>query len=243
MDNQGIESVKLFERRMSNEGQNPYIGSFIISDASLRMAAETGEKKVDNTSFFLLLSLRQYLVFAASMAVTASAALIFAQEKLVIIPASMILALCLLWLAAGRYFTRKFVATVEKSVSQRSPGYLSDFNILLSAPLGDVSGQLKARFTALMQLGDVFLSRIRDMNYKALFGDSYWRDRIITNYIYDLSGKPSDSEYAVELANKMKTALWFSDEQKQSVPSMPDALIEAGRATMEYNLRGREERE
>jgi hypothetical protein len=74
------------------------------------------------------------------------------------------------------------------------------------------------------------------MNYKSLFGDSYWRERVITNYIYDLLGKSSDSGQSVELANKMETTLWFSPEQKQPDRLMLDALIEAGRVTMKHNL-------
>lgn len=84
------------------------------------------------------------------------------------------------------------------------------------------------------------------MNYKALFGDRYWRERIITNYIYELLDNKLDSQQetqVVERANKMKTTLWFSDEQKQSVPTMLDALIESGRVTMKYKLGKKEVQE
>lgn len=90
---------------------------------------------------------------------------------------------------------------------------------------------------AVIGLGDVFLSRIRDMNYKSLFGDSYWRERVLTNYIYQLLGKPSNASEAIEQANQMGTTLWFSAEQKRPGTHMLDALIEAGRATMEHQLR------
>jgi hypothetical protein len=75
------------------------------------------------------------------------------------------------------------------------------------------------------------------MNYKSLFSDRYWRERVITNYIYHLLDKPSDAQQAVELANQMDTTLWFSAEQKRSGSQMLDALIKAGRATMEHQLR------
>jgi hypothetical protein len=159
-----------------------------------------------------------------------------ADEKWLIIPASMILALCLLWLGAGYFIARKFVSAIKEIVSEESPAFMSDFEILQTVPLKDVLRELGARISSLGRLGDVFLNRIRDMNYKSLFGDSYWRERTMTNYIYHLLDKPSDARQAVELANQMGTTLWFSAEQKRPGTHMLDALIEAGRATLEHQL-------
>ena len=235
-DNQGIESVKLFERRKSNEGENPYIGLFIISDASRKETA-VAEETAGSTSFFLRWSLRQYQWLAALLAVSSVVLLAVADEKWLVVPASMILALCLLWLGAGYFIARKFVSAIKEIVSEESPAFMSDFEILQTVPLKDVLRELGARISSLGRLGDVFLNRIRDMNYKSLFGDSYWRERIMTNYIYHLLDKPSDARQAVELANQMGTTLWFSAEQKRPDAHMLDALIEAGRATMEHQLR------
>ena len=236
-DNQGIESVKLFERRMSKEGKVPYIGAFIVSDASRREIAGLADEDTGKTSFFLQWSLRQYQVLAAVLAAVALLVLVASGEKLLIIPVSMVLSICLLCLGASYLMARKFVSAVKGIVSQESPGYLSDFKILQTVPLKYVLLQLNVRLSSLGRLGDVFLSRIRDMNYKSLFGDSYWKDRVITCYIYHLLGKPSGSQQSVELANRMDTTLWFSAGQKQPGALMLDALVEAGRATMEHQLR------
>jgi hypothetical protein len=60
---------------------------------------------------------------------------------------------------------------------------------------------------------------------------------VITCYIYHLLGKPSGVQQSVELANRMDTTLWFSAGQKQPGALMLDALVEAGRATMDHQLR------
>lgn len=235
-DNQGIESVKLFERRKSNEGKNPYIGLFIISDAS-RKETVVEEESAGSTSFFLRWSLRQYQWLAVLLAASSVVLLAVADEKWLVIPTSMILALCLLWLGAGYFIARKCVSAIKGIVSEESPAFMSDFEILQTVPLKDVLRELGARISSLGRLGNVFLNRIRDMNYKSLFSDRYWRERVITNYIYHLLDKPSDAQQAVELANQMDTTLWFSAEQKRSGSQMLDALIKAGRATMEHQLR------
>jgi hypothetical protein len=226
----------LFERRKSNEGKNPYIGLFIISDAS-RKETVVEEESAGSTSFFLRWSLRQYQWLAVLLAASSVVLLAVADEKWLVIPTSMILALCLLWLGAGYFIARKCVSAIKGIVSEESPAFMSDFEILQTVPLKDVLRELGARISSLGRLGNVFLNRIRDMNYKSLFSDRYWRERVITNYIYHLLDKPSDAQQAVELANQMDTTLWFSAEQKRSGSQMLDALIKAGRATMEHQLR------
>jgi predicted acylesterase/phospholipase RssA len=236
LDNQGIESVKLFERRMSNEGVNPYIGTFIISDAS-RKGIEVPETEVPvKTPFLLHWSLRHYQMISCVLAVLSAVVLSLFESKWIIVPAAMVLTVCLLWLAAGYVLARQFITAIKGIVSEESPDFLKDFGALQKVPLKYVVRELASRLSSIGRLGDVFLSRIRDMNYKSLFGDSYWRERVITNYIYDLLGKSSDSGQSVELANKMETTLWFSPEQKQPDRLMLDALIEAGRVTMKHNL-------
>lgn len=109
----------------------------------------------------------------------------------------------------------------------------------------------RARSIVIMS-SEVFLKRMRQLNYGRIYDDERWKNRSITNLIYELRKDQSWvsmakngtlQEYLVpskkvqensdKIAN-MGTTLWFTDEDKAN--GMPQALLSAGQYTICYNL-------
>jgi hypothetical protein len=103
-----------------------------------------------------------------------------------------------------------------------------------------------------MMSSTVFLKRIRKLSYETLYNDPDWRNRMITNTIYELRTdekwasrmkngtipeylKPSEAmqKNSYQAAN-MGTTLWFTDEDKAM--GVPEAILAAGQYTICYNL-------
>jgi len=238
VDNQGIDSVLLFERRKSGGGKKPFIGTFIISDVSRKMVKYPDEP-AEGDSWWLRISLRQYTWAAWGVVLLAAAGIWFSTAKWLTVLASIMLTLGGLWTLLVVWLVKKFASLIRASTSQESAAFIANFNILRRVGLRYVIHQLKARIASVGRLGDVFLNRIRDLNYRSLFGDKDWNYRVRTNYIYDLKNEDALSpalKTLIDTANNMGTTLWFSDDEERSDAHMLDALIVAGQATLCHNL-------
>ena len=106
--------------------------------------------------------------------------------------------------------------------------------------------------SVLMMSSEVFLKRLRQVNYDALYEDEQWKDRVMSSTVYELRPgeqwrglhkdgsrtaflTPSEAmQQNSALAASMGTTLWFTDEEKSN--GMPQALLAAGQYTMCYNL-------
>ena len=104
----------------------------------------------------------------------------------------------------------------------------------------------------LMMSSEVFLKRLRQMNYNSLHGDEAWLNRIVSVAIYELCPAerwesmfkngtlpaglaPSDAmQQNSKRAASMGTTLWFTPEEKAA--GMPADLLAAGQYTTCYNL-------
>lgn len=238
VDNQGIESIMLFEKRKSRNDATPFIGTFIISDVAKKEVQYPAQKTM-RKNILLNISILQYNVIATLFLIMAIVLLWFTDKKWVVIGSSVLLTLCSLWLITGLWATKKFVDSIKDTVSQESTSFIADFNILRSVKLKYVVKLLSVRLTSLGRLADVFLKRIRDLNYKMLFGDKHWKYRIRTNYIYHLKDDPEVSEtlrpFVME-ANEMGTTLWFPAKTTDSPINTLDALVITGQAAMCHNL-------
>jgi hypothetical protein len=109
----------------------------------------------------------------------------------------------------------------------------------------------RARSIVIMS-SEVFLKRMRQLNYGRIYDDERWKNRSITNLIYELrAGQSWDSmtkngtmpaylapskeiqENSAKAAN-MGSTLWFTQEDKDA--RMPQALMAAGQYTICFNL-------
>ena len=104
----------------------------------------------------------------------------------------------------------------------------------------------------LMMSSEVFLKRMRQLNYSRIYDDDRWKNRTITNVIYELrtgekwaskikSGNmsqdltPSDAmQENSATAAAMGTTLWFTKEDFDN--KVPQALMAAGQYTICFNL-------
>lgn len=103
-----------------------------------------------------------------------------------------------------------------------------------------------------MMSSEVFIKRLRQMNYGTIYSDEEWHNRVITATVYELrdgerweskNRNGSLSDYLTPstamqqnsvLATSMNTTLWFTPEDKAQ--GKPQALMAAGQYTMCYNL-------
>jgi len=108
--------------------------------------------------------------------------------------------------------------------------------------------------SVIMMSSEVFLKRLRQMNYKSIFEDPIYRSRAVSSTIYELGNNKKQtwmsnvkngiipeelapSEVMQETTNKaagMGTTLWFTEAEKQD--KMPHNLLAAGQYTVCFNL-------
>ncbi|MCB0533520.1 MAG: patatin-like phospholipase family protein [Saprospiraceae bacterium] len=240
VDNQGIEGVMNLDKSVYDNTGKPYVGTFIVSDVTTKQVDYPTETP-GRSPILLNVSLRFYNLLAMILLAGLLALIWFTSNKWLLVGSAVLATICILWLVAGLWLTKKFIRSIKKTVSQESPSFLEDFSILRAVKLKYVVALLGVRVSALGRLADVFMKRIRELNQKLLFGNKHWRYRVVTNYIYDLSqSEPVDNNDRlspiVKKANAMGTSLWFPSEENASDTAALEALIITGQATMCHNI-------
>lgn len=129
-----------------------------------------------------------------------------------------------------------------------------DFPKLWSLPFSSIFVLAINRVKSFLQLSKaIFMKPIRQMRYNSLYTTPIWKNRRITNTIYELTadfgswknkitkGKipswlaPStEMQKTSKLATEMGTTLWFSDEDKAN--KIPEALLACGQYNICMNL-------
>lgn len=129
-----------------------------------------------------------------------------------------------------------------------------DINQLWKFPFSNILSLLHNRFASLLQLSKaVFMKPIRQMRYKAIYESRMWKNRRITNTIYELTEKYGSwkrklqkgnipdwlapSEEIIknsEKATRMGTTLWFTDKDRDN--GLPEVLLACGQYNICMNL-------
>lgn len=242
LDNQGIEGVKLAEKRQANKHKRPFIGTYIISDVSSEKMEPYPVPMLEHSSFKNIFRINRINIVALLLMILSIAGLIFDTFGEI----GTIIATCLLTII-GFWFVlfliiRSLVRREVKDTFQTNqvPELLSDFRVLTRTPIYILVYLFKFRASSVMKMvSDVFLRRIRSLQLDSLFDSSSWRGRIQTNNIYTLEkfdektlGKQMHA--AMLAANKMPTTLWFSQQEKDD--NVLDDLIACGQFTLCFNL-------
>jgi len=241
LDNQGIEGVKLAERRHVADGM-PLIGTYIISDVAGEDMTPFTMPKMRESWFLDLFTFRRInaLALLALLGLVASI-ILFTLPVWVTIINSMLATLILLW--ALTYFTAQhfFYKEVSKTFTgAQLPEILQDFKVITRTPVYIVLYLVRFRaLSAAKMVTDIFLRRIRRLQLNALYASPKWNGRIKDNNIYTLKSKSTAEigfrmKEVVQSANTMPTTLWFTEEQKEN--HMLDDLIACGQFTLCYNL-------
>lgn len=124
---------------------------------------------------------------------------------------------------------------------------------VLNLKAGDLVTLIVNRVNSVLELtSTVFMKHIRRLEYNRVYNDPGWKNRSITNAIYELrenekwkekieKGTISTSlmpgtriQENSHKAAAVGTTLWFTDEDKAC--GIPDALLAAGQYTMCWNL-------
>ena len=129
-----------------------------------------------------------------------------------------------------------------------------DFRKLWSLPFSSIIILAVNRGQSFLQLSKaIFMKPIRQMRYNSLYATPMWKNRRITNTIYELTADfgswknklkknkipswlaPSEEmQKTSKLATEMGTTLWFSDEDK--INGTPEALLACGQYNICMNL-------
>lgn len=241
LDNQGIEGVKLAERRHQADGL-PIVGTFLISDVSGESMAPLEVPELQRSKFQDFLTFKSINLLAVGLLVIAIALLfVWNAPPWDIVLVSVLGTLIVIWFAIFFTARRILIKEVSKTFSGgQLPEILKDFRVLTSTPVYVLYYFVKFRAIAVLKMVmDVFLRRIRALQLNALYASPFWNGRVKANNIYTLKGAHTSEigfklRRVVEAANTMPTTLWFSEEEKKN--HMLDDLIAAGQATLCYNL-------
>lgn len=121
------------------------------------------------------------------------------------------------------------------------------WNDLKRIRVGQLLGMIRLRVSSLYAMASrIFMARVRALVYRRVYEDEHYKERRVSNIIYDLTSRrpfffendprvPKPSEgllAAVEAAVTMPTTLWFDDDEPYRLP----CLVAAGQATLCYNL-------
>ena len=171
---------------------------------------------------------------------------------------SVILAIVTIANIAGAFLKNKLFSTLGKTFIGNNATFISHLKFATLESL------LMNRAKSVVKMSsEVFLKRMRQMNYDVLYEDSAWENRRITSTVYELRPEerwenrlsknntklrkrneafilpqylaPNEAiQQTSKLAASMGTTLWFTPEDKAK--GIPQALLACGQYTMCFNL-------
>lgn len=246
LDNQGIESVQLANRRRPDDQK---IGTYIISDVSPREAAPFEFPAVQPTGFLGNLTYRNITLILAIFTFlgVAGAWWFWNSSKIMLIVSVLALVFGGLALAALLWLHKFIEQMVAGTVDQKSetPAILKNLDILEKTPVHILKRLASIRFFSLSDIMEnTFMSRIRSLQISELYNEAEWEHKLVSNNIYSLytnwkraKNIPPPTEQMLKTAEQaaaMPTALWFTTKEKKE--GMLDALIIAGQMNLCFQL-------
>ena len=255
IDNQGIDPILLAEERMrkyrSDKARTDCaLDLVIVSDVSspyMKGYAPCEQMMPRGVGKLTLGRLRNYglIALAVSMVLFVVALVLGGNFWLGVM--SVILAITAIVNIIGALFKSKMFGAIRKTFVGNNAAFLS--HLKFAALEAMVMNRAKS---VVMMSNEVFLKRLRRMNYSALYDNKEWLNRVVSSAIYELrpgerwesmSKNGTIPSYlvpteAIQLNSKqaasMGTTLWFTDKDKAD--EMPQALMAAGQYNMCYNL-------
>ena len=254
LDNQGIAPIKLAEERMSKYREDKTrsdkaLDLVIISDvASGDMDIyEPSEQIMPNSIGKLTLGrLRNYGLISEAVAITLFILALVLGNKFWLGVVSVILAIVTLLNLAGALLKNKMFSAIGKTFIGNRASFIS--HLKFAAAEAMLMNRAKA---LVIMTSEVFLNRLRQINYNSIYSDNAWFNRLVSNTINELiPGQtwesklkrnhleelmPSEAiqQNSTQAAN-MGTTLWFTDEDKAA--GLPQAVLAAGQYNICYNL-------
>ena len=255
LDNQGIEPIRLAEERMrkyrgDSTRSDKALDFVIISDVTNPQIDnyEPSEQIMPNSIGKLTLGrLRNYGLISEVVVMALFILALALGNDFWLGVTSVILAIVTLLNLAGALLKNKMFKAIGKTFIGNKASFIS--HLKFAAAEAMLMNRAKS---LIMMSGEVFLKRLRQMNYSSIYDDNAWCNRLITSTIHELSPDqtwqsklqsrnlfqelaPSESiqQNSAQAAN-MGTTLWFTTEDKAA--GLPQAVFATGQYNICYNL-------
>ena len=253
IDNQGIDPIRLAESRLFNSRQDKTrtdkaLDLIIISDVADNEVDECYAPCEQLSPKWLgrltLGRMRNYGLISEAAAMVLFIVALILGNSFFLGAMSVILIIVTLLNLAGALMKNKLFGAIENTFIGNRARFISHLKF------ASAEAMLMNRAKSLVTLtSEVFLNRLRTMNYDTLFNNGAWQNRVITSNIHELQPDeswekkrsegdphrvaliPSDAMFQnTVLAAKMGTTLWFTPEDKAA--GMPQAILASGQYHM-----------
>lgn len=255
VDNQGIEPILLANSQMQIDDKRaigkkdfPCHDLIIVSDVAYPKVGTFEKKKACLNFKFSLAQIDTLLNISLMVSIITSITFFCIGCTFI----SGVLFGFALFFLLFYFFSRSLKRYLKQSISDFPIAV--DFQKLWSLPFSSIFVLAVNRVKSFLQLSKaIFMKPIRQMRYNSLYTTPIWKNRRITNTIYELTadfgswknklkkGKipswlaPSaEMQKTSKLATEMGTTLWFSDEDKAN--KIPEALFACGQYNICMNL-------
>ena len=255
VDNQGIDPILLSEERMSKHRSDrsrtdKALDVVVVSDVAspyMKGYAPSEQLMPRWTGKLTIGRLRNYgLIAQAVITVLLILALVLGSDFWTG-AMSVLFAIITLINVVGALLKGKMFGAIAKTFVGNKAAFISHLKFATAEAM--VMNRAKS---IVMMSSVVFLKRLRQLGYDALYNDKEWRNRVVSTTIYELregerwQSMAENSTLPQHLipssaiqensakATSMGTTLWFTDEDKQA--GIPQALLATGQYTMCYNL-------
>lgn len=253
VDNQGIEPVLLAEQQLKKdmpERKDKCLELIIISDVSSPYmdAYEPSDVKLPVGIRHLSLNKISKILGCSEIITTGLAVSSFFCPIGYITEVFVVIWILttLIWAVYG-LVKKLIIKAAKSSIIKQS------VSSVLNLQVGDIATLVANRVNSVLMLTtSVFMKHIRRLEYDRIYNDPAWKNRNITNTVYELrqserwESKIKEGKLPADLAPTtliqensdkaaaMGTTLWFTEEDKTK--GIPDALIAAGQYTICWNL-------
>lgn len=252
-DNQGIESILLADERMrrNQPGDGRALDLVIVTDVASPFMEKYTASTPAATTFFNSLTPALVLAINTILLAAAISGIVFASQNgdVWLMAGSAVVATCTTMVYFLGMFLKRLPLRFEVPES-----FLRPLSKLLRLEFGVYHNLVANRVNSTLKLiNEVFLKHIRRLNYRVLYRDASWKNRVIMNAIYELKDgiritaqKFDSAKLTPELkaspaivevvtrASSMGTTLWFTD--KEIKDRMPEAIIASGQINTCWNL-------
>ena len=255
VDNQGIDPILLAEQRMNKYREDKSrsdkaLDLIIISDvASPYMDGYSPNKQMlpKGLGKLTIGRLRNYGLISEAVIMVLFILALLLGSKFWLGVTSVILLMATLLNLGGALFKNKIFAAIEKTFIGNRARFISHLKFASAEAL-----LMNRAKSIIMMSSEVFLKRLRQMNYKTVYNDNEWHNRLITSTIYELRPgerwqsmrdnntlpiflAPSEAiQRNSDQATSMGTTLWFTSQDKAA--GMPQAILAAGQYNICHNL-------
>jgi len=255
VDNQGIDPILLAEKRMSKYREDKSrtdkaLDLIIVSDVAspyMDGYAPCAQSLPKGIGKLTIGRLRNYGLISEVVAFVLFMVALLLGSNFWLGVMSVIMAIVTLVNIVGAVMKNKMYSAISKTFVGNNAMFISHLKFAA------VEAMLMNRAKSLVMLtSEVFLKRLRQLNYGSVYNDKAWHNRAMSSAIYELrpgerwesmskSGAlaeelvPSEAiQQNSERAASMGTTLWFTPEDKAN--GMPQVLVSAGQYTMCHNL-------